>query len=68
MSERVCVSFKKNEVSIYEYLSTKKDKSCFIKELIEREMQKEQGGIITDAPEDKKAKEKAELVENEYDW
>ena len=38
---KTIVTYKQNEVDLFEYIESKRSKSSFIKDLIEREMKKE---------------------------
>lgn len=38
MALKISLSFKENEVEMYEYIKTKRNASCYIKDLIEKDM------------------------------
>lgn len=38
---KTIVTYKQNEIDLFEYIESKRSKSSFIKDLIEREMKKE---------------------------
>lgn len=42
---KIPVSFKKNEKHIYDYILTKRDKSAYIKDLIEADMKKNEKSV-----------------------
>lgn len=66
----VCVSFRSTEEDIYNYLCSKRDKSCYIKDLIEKDMNLDKGftpGEVREVKRDRAEEFKTE-IENEYEW
>lgn len=37
---RKCISFKENEIELYNFLQSKRNPSCYVKDLIESDMSK----------------------------